>query len=76
MKRLIAFAIVILTILYHPPVTDAVTIKFDEGGPASIALDQTTALRDEYTTTSLQPMTWCLSTACPNQVPCFCSDSA
>ena len=47
MRRIVTFAIVILTILYQPPVTDAYLITF-EGAGASIAFDQTTALRDEY----------------------------
>jgi hypothetical protein len=48
MKRLVALAIVILTILYHPEVTDAFTITFDDITTATGSFLDTSPLRDEY----------------------------
>ncbi len=48
MRRTITFAIVIIAILYQPPVTDALMISFDDADAAPVNIVDAGPLRDEY----------------------------
>jgi hypothetical protein len=48
MRRIVALSVIFLFIVCVPGIAGALTINFDEFGPASTSFLQTTALRDEY----------------------------